>query len=71
MAPCEALLGTAPEVGTLPKDVLDTVTDDECLEMLWPPVLLKKRWRPTLYIDHTASFNLSIVSKAFSSSHHQ
>ena len=38
MAPCEALLGTAPEVGTLPKDVLDTVTDDESLKMLW------RRW---------------------------
>jgi len=38
MAPCEALLGTAPEVGTVPKDVLDTVADDESLKMVW------RRW---------------------------
>jgi len=38
MTPCEALLETAPEVGTLPKDVLDTVTDDKSLKMLW------RRW---------------------------
>lgn len=38
MGPSETLLGTAPEVGPLPKDVLGTVTEEGRFKMLW------RRW---------------------------